>query len=73
MITRADIAAGLDHPWAVLLLAAVVGVLGAWFILATANALWLRFGPDEPVEPIDDIDDDAWFRAAVARRVMEGQ
>lgn len=67
MITTADLAAGLDNGYAVLILAIVVGVLGGWLIHATAAALWLRFGPTEPIETAD-LTRDRHTLAALDRR-----
>lgn len=53
MLTRADIAAALDNPYALGLLILVGSILGACFISAVSHALWLRFGASEQVEALE--------------------
>lgn len=68
MLTRADLPAALQDPYALGLLIFVGSMLAAWFIWATSAALWARFGPVEQVEAIDLRPDGEKLLAALVRR-----
>lgn len=57
MLTRADLSAALENPYALALMIIIGAGICAFVIVAVADALWLRVGPTEPVEPIV-LDDD---------------